>query len=239
MVPACKSSISEADFVIPTRKNLSHFLKHPACFALAPLAVFGRSRVLRDRVHVREPTSLFCAMSSRSLMFASIISTRERSALRRFRLDRNRCASRSVISCRVMPARTPSWDSSSSMCSWAAPEFALEHPCREEGGFGNGGRTFGGCDKEELVRLRLGIVLQLLRHARIELVDAHGDLGTVDGEPDPILIEDDQSGITEELMHARRIEEPQVGVVEQTGRRVREMSAQELGPHGGVRHVRE
>ena len=40
-------------------------------------------------------------------------------------------------------------------------------------------------------------------------------------------------------MHARRIEEPQVRVVEQSGRRVREVTAEELGAHGGVRHVGE
>src|SRR5271168_4535625 len=33
VVTACKSSISEAEFVIPTRKNLLHFHKHVCVFA--------------------------------------------------------------------------------------------------------------------------------------------------------------------------------------------------------------
>ena len=131
-MPARKSSISEADFVIPTRKNLSDFLQTSrVCspYAPCPRLLIGTSRCCVVTAFTCViPTSLFCAMSSSSLMFASIISTRERSALRRFRLDRNRCASRSVISCRVMPARTPSWDSSSSMCSLGRAQIRVGAP---------------------------------------------------------------------------------------------------------------
>ena len=86
----------------------------------------------------------------------------------------------------------------------------MKNPSRQEGGVGDGGRALGGRNEEELIGLRFGIVLEALRHAGIEFVDPHRDLGPVYGEADPVLVEHHQSGVPEELVHAGRIEEPQV-----------------------------